>query len=143
MAGAVRYPPHFKLVERNKMKNSRKRNFISVAILSVMLGGLVAFPLLSRARSTTSVNIVNNRNRSVLHVYISHVNADDWSSDLLSGQTISSGQSTSVSNLSCDQQQVKVIAEDQDGCFLTTVVSCGTTATWTITNDSVADCGSN
>lgn len=90
---------------------------------------------------TTSVNIVNNSNREVRNVYLSHVNADDWGGNQLSnGQVIAPGESHNISNVACDQQQVKVIGEDQDGCFLTTVVNCGESATWTITNDTARDC---
>ena len=124
------------------MKNShRKRSLYRLAILSL---SLFALAVLSSARTptTTSVNIVNNSNREVRNIYLSHVNADDWSANQLSnGQVIAPGQSYNLSNVACDQQQVKVIAEDQDGCFLSTVSNCGDSATWTITNDAVRDCG--
>ena len=127
------------------MKNSQvtaKRNLLRFGILGVIVGALAIFPLLTKATVATSVNIVNNSSsRSIQHVYVSHVNADDWSSDKLNGQAIPPGQSTTLSNLSCDQSQLKVIGEDLDGCFLTVVVSCGTDNTWTITNSTAADCG--
>ena len=92
--------------------------------------------------AATSVNIVNTSNKEIRNVYLSHVNADDWSANqLANGATIPSGQSYSLSNVACDSQQVKVIAEDADGCFVSTVVSCGDSATWTITNDTSRDCG--
>jgi len=47
----------------------------------------------------------------------------------------------SFANPACDQQQVKVTAEDQDGCFVSTIVNCGDSTTWTITNDMTRDCG--
>jgi len=123
------------------MKNSHgKRNLYRLAILSLSLFALAA---LSSARTvTTSVNIVNDSSKEIRNVYLSHVNADDWSDNQLSnGATIAPGQSFNLSSVACDQQQVKVIGEDQDGCFLSTVVSCGDAATWTITNTSARDCG--
>jgi len=123
------------------MRNSRTRsNLYRLAILGIAVFALAA---LSSARTAaTSVNIVNNSNRAIRNVYLSHVNVDDWSGDQLTeGQTIGAGQSFTLSNVACDQQQVKVIGEDQDGCFLSTVVSCGDSATWTITNDTTRDCG--
>jgi hypothetical protein len=103
-----------------------------------------ALPLLSSARSpSTSVNIVNNSNRVIRNVYISHVDQNDWSGNQLGNTTIGPGQSFNLNNVTCDQQQVKVIGEDQDGCFLSTVVNCGDSATWTITNDTAADCDGN
>jgi hypothetical protein len=125
------------------MKNSRsKRNLYRLAILSLSLFALAA---LSSARTTsTSVNIVNNSNKEIRNVYLSHVNADDWSGNQLgNGATIAPGQSYNLGNVACDQQQVRVIAEDQDGCFETTVVTCGDNSTWTVTNDTARDCGGN
>jgi hypothetical protein len=84
---------------------------------------------------------VNNSNRQIRHVYLSHVDVDDWSADQLGETDILSSQSATIGNFACDQQQIKVIGEDQDGCFLSTVVNCGDNATWTITNDTAADCG--
>jgi len=83
---------------------------------------------------------VNNSSRTIRYVYVSHVDVDDWSGNQLSGNSIASGQSATV-NFSCDQQQIKIIGEDQDGCFLSAVVACGSNSTWTITNDTAADCG--
>jgi|SRR6185436_3791053 len=123
------------------MKNSHgKRNFYRLAILSLSLFALAALSS-ARTPTTTSVNIVNNSSKEIRNVYISHVNADDWSGNQLSnGSAIAPGQSYNLGNVACDQQQVKVIGEDQDGCFLSTVVDCGSSATWTITNDTPKDC---
>jgi hypothetical protein len=90
--------------------------------------------------SSTSVNIVNNSAREIRNVYTSHVDSDDWGNDLLGEAIIASGHSVSV-DVSCDQQQVQVIAEDQDGCFEKFVASCGASSTWTITDETARDCG--
>jgi hypothetical protein len=125
------------------MKNSDgMRKPRSLITICVVLLTLTALPLVSLAQPSTAVNIVNNSSRVIRNVYLSHVDVDDWSGDQLSDNaTIGPGQSFNLSNVACDQQQVKVIGEDQDGCFLTTVVACGSNATWTITNDTAADCG--
>lgn len=125
------------------MRNSGgRRNPRGLIIICVILFAGAALPLLSSARSpSTSVNIVNNSNRMIRNVYLSHVDRDDWSGNQLGNATIGPGQSFALNNISCDQQQVKVVGEDQDGCFLSTVVACGDNVTWTITNDSPADCG--
>ncbi len=126
------------------MKNSDgTRNPGVLIIICVAILAVVALPLLSSARTpTTSVNIVNNSSKEIRNVYLSHVNSDDWSGNQLSnGTTIAPGQSFTLSNVACDQQQVKVIGEDQDGCFISTVVNCGDSATWTITNGTARDCG--
>lgn len=118
------------------------RGFRRLFVFCIALGVAAMLPLLSRAQPSTSISIVNNSSRAINHVYLSHVNADDWTGNQLSDNTaISSGQSVTLGNVACDQQQVKVIAEDQDGCFASTVVTCGDNYTWTITNDTARDCG--
>lgn len=101
---------------------------------------LTALPLLSSTRSANTLNIVNASSRTIRYVYVSHVDVDDWSGNQLSGNGIASGQSATIS-FSCDGQQMKVIGEDQDGCFVSSVVACGVVSTWTISNDMPADCG--
>src|SRR5712691_8256717 len=122
------------------MKNSCTRsNLCRLVILCLAIFGVAA---LSSARTaTTSVNIVNNSNREIRNVYLSHVNVDDWGANQLGDTTILPGQSFTLGNVACDQQHVKVICEDQDGCFLSTTVNCGDSATWTITSGTARDCG--
>ncbi len=122
------------------MKNSpTKHNLRRLAIFGIALFSLAA---LSSARTvTTSVNIVNNSNNEIRNVYLSHVNVDDWGGNQLGDAPILPSQSFFLNNVACDQQQVKVIAEDQDGCFVSTIVDCGSSPTWSITNDTVRDCG--
>ena len=118
-------------------RNPRSPFIICVALLTVALA-----PLLSSARTqSTSVNIANNSSKEIRNVYLSHVDRDDWSGNQLGESTIAPGGSFTLSNVACDQQQVKVIGEDQDGCFVSTIVNCGDSATWTITNDTARDCG--
>lgn len=124
------------------MKNSRtNRNLSIVVIFCIAMFALAA--LSSAKTTTTSVNIVNNSNKEIRNVYLSHVNADDWGGNQLGAATIPAGQSFNLNNVACDQQQVKVIAEDQDGCFASTVVNCDDSATWTVTNNTAWDCGGN
>jgi hypothetical protein len=104
---------------------------------------LAALPLLSSAASpttSTSVNIVNNSNWEIRHVFLQASDQDPWSEDQLNGSAITAGRSYTLSP-TCDGQTTKVIAEDADGCFLNTTVSCGNSGTWTITNDATRDCG--
>ena len=122
------------------MKSSHRSNLMLRLLILVAIVALVAVAI-SAAQPATSVNIVNNSSGQILHVYLSHVNADDWGTDQLNNATIQSGQSSTISNFACDAAQIKVIAENQDGCFVSTVIACGTNATWTITNNTAADCG--
>jgi hypothetical protein len=119
----------------------RWENFRGVIVFLALMA-VACVPLVSSARPlTTSITIVNNSNRTIRNVYLSHVGADDWGDNQLGNGTISAGGSFTISNLNWDQAQVKVIAEDQDGCFLSSVVNATANSTWTITNNTSADCG--
>lgn len=114
-----------------------------VIILAAILA-VASVPLVSGATPlTASVRIVNNSSRTIRNVYFSHVSADDWGNNQLGESSIGAGQSYTISNVSWDESQVKLIAEDQDGCFLSGVVAVEANSTWTITNETAADCGGN
>ena len=115
----------------------------TIGRLVILCLGLLSFSAFSTARSpSTTVNIVNNSSREIRNVYISPVDADDWSGNQLGNATIGAGQSMVV-NVACDSQQIKVIGEDADGCFVSKAITCGANSTWTITNEATRDCGGN
>lgn len=128
------------------MKNEFKshgwtiRRFVD---LVVVLGTIGVASLLSSAQApTTSVTITNNSSREIRHIYLSPTNQENWGADQLEPATISPGGGTfTMSNVSCSAADIKVIAEDVDGCFLYRVVACGQSTTWTITDESGRDCG--
>jgi hypothetical protein len=137
----VSTPAKFDLFGGIQMTNSpANRNLGRLVILAVGLFALAAFSS-ARSHSASSINIVNNSNREIIHVYLSHVDLDDWGGNQLGETTIAPGRSFTVSNVTCDQPQTKVIGEDRDGCFSSAAVACGDNATWTISNDTEKDCG--
>lgn len=124
-------------------KSKPHANRIFVILLTVM-GILATVPFLSGAHTspTTSITVVNNSSREIRHVYLSASNQDNWGPDQLGGSMIGSGGgSYTLTNVACSEADIKVITEDLNGCFLYQVVSCGQSATWTITNDATPDCG--
>jgi hypothetical protein len=95
----------------------------------------------ARTPATISDTINNNSQRNIRHVYLAAGDPNNWSADQLNGSSIMAGSSSTLSAVSCDGASIRVIAEDQDGCFFYRTVSCGENATWTITNDAPRDCG--
>ena len=126
-------------------KRLQKSNplFVSVLVLVLFMGLMVCSPLLSSAYAPTSaITIVNNSGREIRHVYLSAPDQDNWGSDQLVNSVISpNGGSFTISDANCGGASIKVIAEDQEGCFIYKVVSCSESVTWTITNDDSRDCG--
>ena len=113
-----------------------------LAIVMLVFAVFACLPLLLKAHAAgTSITIANNSSREIRHVYLSAANGDNWGPDQLTGAIPAGGGSFTLGNLSCSGSGVKVIAEDQNGCFLYQVVTCDASVTWTITNDTVPDCG--
>src|SRR5919205_2569329 len=124
------------------MRTKSSPLFTSLVALAICVGIMVCGPLLSQAHvSTSSITIVNNSGREIRHLYLSAPDQNNWGSDQLSNSVISpNGGSFTISDASCGGSSIKVIAEDQEGCFSYQVVSCSEGATWTITNETARDC---
>ena len=125
------------------LKTIPAKRLVVFLIVILVIAGL---PLLACAfgRSPASVNItiVNNSNWTFHHLYLSPVEQNNWGPDQLNGAIIGSRSSYTLSNAACDSSNIKVITEDQNGCFLYKTVSCSENTTWTVTNAATPDCGS-
>ena len=115
----------------------------SLVVLAIFVGMMVCAPLLSNAYApSTSITIVNNSSREIRHVYLSAPDQNNWGTDQLVNSVIpANGGSFTLANVSCGEAGIKVIAEDQEGCFSYQVVACSDNVTWTITNSTARDCG--
>jgi len=112
---------------------------ILVALTLTMLASVVGF---SRARTATiNITVVNNTSGEIRHLFLSPPDSNLWSSDQLNDSAIAPSHSATVSGVSCDQANIRLIAEDQDGCFIYQVVSCSSDTSWTVPNDAPRDCG--
>ena len=111
----------------------------SILLLTVVC----AFGLLttrSGAAPTVTITIVNNSSWEIRHLYLSPANNDNWGPDQLNNSPISPGATREL-NVSWNQSTVKLVGEDQDGCFLSTTVDATGSPTWTITSQASRNCG--
>lgn len=119
----------------------KSRRIKQLALFALVIGVVGGLPLLSAAHApSTSVTIVNNTSMEIRHVYLSTTTDNNWGPDQLNNAPIAIGGSQAL-NLSCGSGNIKVIAEDEDGCFYYEVVSCSENSTWTINSNSARDCG--
>ncbi|HEY6804027.1 MAG TPA: hypothetical protein VI306_10645 [Pyrinomonadaceae bacterium] len=111
-------------------------------VMMLVVLTLCALPLLSRASNqNASCAITNNSSLEIHHLYLQPTGQDTWGADLLNDSVIGPAGTFSVP-LDCGGAgEVKIIAEDKDGCFLYQVVSCSSDSTWTIPSGATADCG--
>src|SRR5438128_5843304 len=103
----------------------------------IVLAGFAGMALVTaKTRSTISITINNNSQREIRHLYLASGNPNNWGPDQLNGSTISPGTSYTLSNVACEGSNIRVIGEDQNGCFLYNTVSCDSNSTWNITDSS-------
>lgn len=124
------------------MRNTplKTRTFVRFMMLVAVVGTLVATTPLSGATGTTlTFTVVNNSSQEIRRLYLAPANTDNWGPDQLGQSPISPGGSRTL-NVSWDQSTVKLVGEDQDGCFVTATIEATNGATWTITSNSVRDC---
>lgn len=126
---------------RIRSDSKRLRTFSWCAVITLVLLASVTASLAGRAPSS-SITIVNNSSNAIRHVYLSPVDNDNWGPDQLNDSaTIASGASFTINDVSCGQGSIKVIAEDQNGCFLYNTTDCTANSTWTIASNATPDCG--
>jgi hypothetical protein len=116
--------------------------YLRSMLFVVLIGMAGAVPLFSRTFTpSTTITINNNAGVELRHVYFSAVDNDNWGGDQLNGSVISNGASYTLNNVSCESAEIKVIAEDQNGCFFYQNVTCGQSSTWALTTSATPDCG--
>ena len=123
------------------MKNLQRRINSKTYLALISLAAVcVLAPLASATAPSITVSIVNNSQKGVIHLYLASAGQDNWTADQLSG-AINAGSSQNVS-VTWNESTAQLIAEDEDGCFLTTTVDNSGSPSWTITTNTVMDCGS-
>lgn len=124
------------------MRNTpiKTRTSVRFMMLVAVLGMLLATTPFSRAAAPTlAITVVNNSTQTIQRLYLAPANTDNWGPDQLGQSPISPG-ATRTLNVSWNQSTVKLIGEDQEGCFLSTTVDATSSATWTITSNTARDC---
>ena len=111
-------------------------------VLILVAGVCMLAVLIPRAAATSAltISVVNNGGSEIRHIYLSPADNDNWGPDQLNETVISPGATRNL-DVSWDQSTVKLVAEDQDGCFLSTTVAATGSPVWTITSDTSRDCG--
>src|SRR5467141_2609987 len=111
------------------MRNLRDALLNSKIYFCVLM--LVSMSTLTPLSATTAppltIKVVNNSGWEIRRLYLSPVDNANWGPDQL--------------NVSWDQSTVKLVAEDQDGCFMYTTVEATGNPVWTITSDTTRNCG--
>src|ERR1044072_5564001 len=124
---------------RNILTLRRKRYWPTFFLVAVALLSATAFSRNARTATGINITVSNSSGKEIRQLYVAVGDPNNWGPDLLGGSSIASGGSYTLNNVSCSGTGVRVIAEDQNGCFYYNTVSCEGNVTWAITESSTAD----
>jgi len=117
------------------------RNTFRLALMVTLICSMgTVFLLYAAPAQTVTLTIVNNSSREIRALYLSPAENDNWGADQLNESAISPG-ATRTLNITWEQSSVKLVGEDQDGCFLSTTKSVTSNIEWTIASDAPRNCG--
>lgn len=127
------------------MKTNTRRNrwyvtLGTVAVIALVLVGIKT--VVAVKRSSVNITVRNQSQRSISHLYVATGDPNNWGPDRLNGSPIATGGSVVLSDVACSDGGARVIAEDQNGCFVYDSPSCDANQTWEITDANIPDCGS-
>ena len=110
-----------------------------LAMVAALIGGTAL--TIAKTNGAVSITVTNSSQRAIMHLYLAPPgDPNNWGPDQLNGSTIPTGGSH-VLNDACGAGGVRVIAEDQNGCFVYYNASCDANQTWEVTDNVAPDCG--
>jgi hypothetical protein len=117
------------------------KNALRLALMVALVGSLgTMFLLYAAPAQSVTLTVVNNSARDIRYLYLSPADNDNWGADQLNESAISAGASRTL-NITWEQAAIKLVGEDQDGCFVSTTKSVTSNIEWTIASDAPRNCG--
>ncbi len=114
------------------------KNWTKLALAALVLFA-ICLPAFAGGKHAT-VKIINQSKWELHHIYLSPSGDDNWGPDQLEDQVLAKGESLTLTNISCDQYDVKVVDEDGDECVIEQADLCGDNSYWKITDKELLDC---
>ena len=65
---------------------------------------------------------------------------DQWGPDQLGEEVLAKGDSFTLTNIDCDEYDIKVVDEDGDECIIEAVSLCRDNSYWKITDKELLEC---
>jgi hypothetical protein len=108
----------------------------------VVVGALASVAITATAadKKKASVKVVNKSDWTIVELYLSPVNDTKWGPDQLGEETIKPGDTYTLTDVPCDNWDVRLVDEDKDVCIVEDVDICAASETWTITSKDLLKC---
>jgi hypothetical protein len=102
---------------------------------------LAAFTLPAAAAKKATIKVLNQSKWEIHHLYLSPASSKHWGPDQLGDEVIQAkGGSFKLTNINCDDYDIKVVDEDGDECVVEAVNMCGDDTVWKITDKILLAC---
>jgi len=113
------------------MKNLTK---LSLALLLLCA---VSTPVFAKK---ATVKVINQSKWEIHHLYLSPSSENEWGPDQLEDEILAKGDQLTLTNISCDEYDIKVVDEDGDECVIEAVELCRDQSYWKITDKALLEC---
>jgi hypothetical protein len=113
---------------------------LAVACLSAVLLLTVSAPAFAAKKDKASIKVINQSDWAVHHLFLSSSSDDDWGPDQLGEDVLEKGDSMTLTDVPCDEYDIKVVDEDGDECVIEAVQLCNDHSYWKITNKELLGC---
>lgn len=115
----------------------RKRSLLSLALLVVLSAS--SLPAFAKGKKAT-IKVINQSKWEIHHLYLSTSDDDHWGPDQLGEDVLTKGDSITLTDIDCDDYDIKVVDEDGDECVIEQVNLCGDSTYWKITDKELLSC---
>ena len=99
----------------------------------------IALPAAAAAKKA-DVQITNRSDWDIHHFFLSAVDEEQWGPDQLGDEVIASGDSFTLTEVPCDEYDVRLVDEDGDECVVGAVDICGQNQSWVIKSEDLLAC---
>jgi len=113
------------------------RSSVVRAIASLALLITAAVPAFA---ADGSLKLVNKSDWVIHHIYVSSAADGEWGPDQLDDETLASGGSLTLTGISCDLYDIKVVDEEGTECVISAADLCENDSYWLVTNDDLESC---
>ena len=107
------------------------------ALLAALLVCAVATPAFAKK---ATVKVINQSKWEIHHLFISPASEEEWGPDQLEDEILTKGDSLTITQIPCNEYDIKVVDEDGDECIIEAVDLCRDNSYWKITDRDLLDC---
>ena len=112
------------------------KNLTKLAVAAIVLCSLTLPALAEKA----TVKVINQSKWEIHHLYLSASSEDEWGPDQLGEDVLTKGDAMTITDIPCDEYDIKVVDEDGDECIIEAVDLCRDKSFWKITDKDLLEC---